>query len=167
MYNDYSKLFNFYQVFDILVVGDFMKNKGFTLVELIAVIVVLGVIILIGSTNVIGQLTGSKKNASKIAMKNLEDAAITYALDKYSIPGKPDFMPNSCAIPYELTAVEAEGQCLKRVSVSQLIDLGFFTDSQNVCNKSSQIMVYKFKALNGDKYVYDFKAYVPDDVCKY
>lgn len=53
-----------------------MKNKkGFTLVELLAVIVILAVIILIASSNVGGIMNDARKNALAIEGNRLIDAA--------------------------------------------------------------------------------------------
>ena len=55
-----------------------IKNKkGFTLVELLAVIVVLAIILLIASNNVFGQINKARKNALSIEGTYLVDAATT------------------------------------------------------------------------------------------
>lgn len=51
------------------------NNSGFTLVELLAVIVILAVIILIASSNVGGIMTDARKNALAIEGNRLIDAA--------------------------------------------------------------------------------------------
>ena len=51
------------------------SQKGFTLVELLAVIVVLAIILLIASNNVFTQITKARKNALAIEGNELIDAA--------------------------------------------------------------------------------------------
>lgn len=53
------------------------NKKGFTLVELLAVIVVLGIIALIGFTSVGGIISDSKKSAAKQTVTNYVSAAKT------------------------------------------------------------------------------------------
>ena len=51
-----------------------MKNKGFTLVELLAVIVVLSIIALIGYSSVGNIISSTQDNSNKITMKNYAKA---------------------------------------------------------------------------------------------
>ena len=58
-----------------------MKKKGFTLIELIAVVVILGVIALIAVPAVTYYLSGAQNDAYKIAEQNLADAAYNMFAD--------------------------------------------------------------------------------------
>ena len=58
-----------------------MKNRGFTLVELLAVIVILGILLTLATTNVFGVLNNSKKGISDYTRTQIEDAANLYATD--------------------------------------------------------------------------------------
>ena len=60
--------------------GDKMKknNKGFTLVELIATIVLLSVILTVGSYSIKGIMEKSKEQDYEILVNNINDAAETY-----------------------------------------------------------------------------------------
>lgn len=55
-----------------------MKNKGFTLVELLAVIVVLGIIMVIATTSVSKSLEESRKRAKFIAAEEITEIAAAY-----------------------------------------------------------------------------------------
>ena len=55
-----------------------MNKKGFTLVELLAVIVILALIALIAYPNVTKIISGAKENTNKIQMSALNQAMDTY-----------------------------------------------------------------------------------------
>ena len=55
-----------------------MNKKGFTLVELLATVVILGVLITIASFSATMMINNAKKKAGAIAVTNLKEAAITY-----------------------------------------------------------------------------------------
>ena len=58
-----------------------MKNKGFTLVELLAVLVILGMISLIIIPSVSGTLNASRKNSYQKQIKVLETAAEKWGVE--------------------------------------------------------------------------------------
>ena len=57
-----------------------MKNRGFTLIEILTVIVILGVILSITVPTVLGMINNSKQNMYDIQVKNIESAAEAYIL---------------------------------------------------------------------------------------
>ncbi len=64
---------------DNMSVGDNMKNKkGFTLVELLAVIVVLSVILVIASSNVFSYINDSKEKTRYLAAKEIVEMSEAY-----------------------------------------------------------------------------------------
>lgn len=88
-----------------------LNKKGFTLVELLAVIVVLAIIALIGFTSVGGIIDSTKKNAAASTASNFEHAAKTYCGVKMtelqgSLPtavtssGEIDFDNNGSTVTY-------------------------------------------------------------------
>ena len=58
-----------------------MKSKGFTLVELLAVIVILAVISLIATPMVLGVIEKSKKSAAIESVNGIVDAAEKYMIE--------------------------------------------------------------------------------------
>ena len=70
---------------DNMIIGDSMKNKGFTLVELLAVITILAIIMVIATTNVLKSINDSKEKTRYMAAKEIVKIAEVY------------FANNSCA----------------------------------------------------------------------
>lgn len=67
-----------------------MKNKGFTLVELMGVIVLLGVLILIAVPAVTGILKSSKDDLYQTQLRTIETAAKNWASDEENLKYLPD-----------------------------------------------------------------------------
>ena len=60
-----------------------MRNqKGFTLVELLAVIVVIAILMTVASTSVFGILSDSKDKLLEEQISSLKEAAVTYVNSK-------------------------------------------------------------------------------------
>ena len=57
------------------------KKKGFTLIELIVVIVILGILLLVLVPNVIGAKTKADAVAYDLTIKKLHDAAVLFTID--------------------------------------------------------------------------------------
>jgi len=62
-----------------------MNNKGFTLIELIVTIVILGVVMSIGTYSIISIVNSSKEENYESLIKNIKSAVETYAIEcKYA-----------------------------------------------------------------------------------
>ena len=66
------------------------SEGGFTLIELMVVIVILGLLIGLVVPNVWHALTSSTKDAAEIQMKNMSDAVQLYYLEERSLPSSLD-----------------------------------------------------------------------------
>ena len=62
-----------------------MKNKGFTLVELLAVIVILAVISLIATPMILGVVEEAKKSSFKDSVLSAFDAVEYYDIEKWDM----------------------------------------------------------------------------------
>lgn len=63
-----------------------MNNKGFTLVEMLAVVVILGIVMGIATNGVINYINTSKKKSEDVFISKLESAIVAYIdLNKASI----------------------------------------------------------------------------------
>ena len=60
--------------------GDIMKNKGFTIVELMAVIIILGAVMLVAIQNIIKILNNSKKSLGEEQKRAIENAARSWGV---------------------------------------------------------------------------------------
>ena len=58
-----------------------MKNKGFTLIEIIAVIIIIGILMIITIPNISGFLSDSRVSAYKSHEKTMEEAARSYTIE--------------------------------------------------------------------------------------
>lgn len=119
-----------------------MNKKGFTLTELLGVIVVLAVIIgiaMMASTSIMNK---SKIKLYREMEDNLKDVAITYYLDTED----------------------------SEVTVGELIDQGYFEDNKGYCKKEYviKISVEKIKGASTIKDGYvpeDYEAIVEEGTC--
>ncbi|MBE6161904.1 MAG: type II secretion system protein [Firmicutes bacterium] len=120
-----------------------LNKKGFTLVELLAVIAVLGIIIGIATMNVISAINKSKSETQKEMIGNLKEAAVSYAVDHN----------------YKITKSSTD-DCFKNsdtcvISVDTLKNNGYFEDNKGYCKGSISVQ------RTDDDYI----ATVDNDIC--
>lgn len=146
-----------------------MRNKGFTLVELLAVIVVLAVLIGIVTTSVAKYINQSRNSAKNINLDNLKDAAISYVLDNKSVK-----IANSCAYDSGLKVDINNYQSINNpckgtanyyvlVTIKDLKDKAYFDDVSSNCEETAQVLVYKQKDVDNNVNYY---ADILDEACK-
>ena len=107
-----------------------MKNTKFTLIELIAVVVLLGMSIIIMSTITLPKMTNSREKAFRVEttkiVKATEKAIKDYKLSKFVVQNNSD----SCAID--------ERYCF---SIKELVNLRYYDG--NINHYSGKIEAYK------------------------
>ena len=138
------------------------KKQGFTLIELIAVIAVLGIIITISAASVSGVMKKAKDKASEEIRANLREAAITYSLSEYKLQKCSESFSKEVYENKNITNYSSNTNCAVQISVATLKEEGFFEDSKNYCLDTDMVMVYRYK--NGENS--EYKAYVSDTACK-
>ena len=120
-----------------------MKNKGFTLPELLAVIVITGLLVTIAGVNIANVMNNSKRQTNEMILKNAEDAALTYALNSA-------FISNDCAVSNvindsNVSTEFTDSSCKKEVSIEALIKGGYFKDDAKKLKTDGKVVIYKLK----------------------
>ena len=145
-----------------------MKKKGFTLPELIAVIVVVAILAIIAVTNVSKVMIDSREKLKAQSLNQVRDSAASYGM-------KELFISNNCAINYIVDKDHPislpSGCSVTTVKVGDLITKGYFKDDSNNLKKDGEITIYKYKTCNPNPYNssdevcnYDIKAYVTESL---
>lgn len=119
-----------------------MKNKGFTIVELLAVIVVLAILILVAVPNITGIIQSSSNQANTIMEDNLKEAAILYAQSTKGIGIK------DCSVVVNKGNYEDQkdqAKCLTGIKVMELIGKGMFSDAKGNCDANAIVYYYNYK----------------------
>ena len=155
-----------------------MKNKGFTLSELLAVIAILSILILVASVSIVTIVNNSKNKTNEETLKNLKDAAETFALEKA-------FIPSSCAIDYtiddsksysksgcemitlnDLNNLDSSLPSTKllgaiKLKVQSLINNQYFSDTAGVVKSDGYVIIYKYVTSNGN---YEIKSFASSNL---
>lgn len=135
-------------------------RKGFTLVELLAVIAILAILVLIATPLVTKYIMQASETSKSETLRNVEDAALVYAMEHSN---DTMFIPSSCATSDD-NPNNLNSNCKKNVMVSKLIDDGFYKDDAKKLKRDGIITIYKYKYNKDGKEIYDLKAYVPEDI---
>lgn len=140
------------------------KNCGFTLVELLAVIVVLAVVITLASRTVFRIIRNTKEQTAFEMRESLKEAALTYSftnshLTKCSVSFSKELYENNNASHLN-DAINAS--CLIKIRVDTLKNAGLFEDNHEYCNNNDEVVVYRYTDSLGNS---EYKAYASDTTC--
>lgn len=137
------------------------KNSGFTLTELLAVVLILSILVTLATTGIMTILNRSKNDISTQIRNNLKESALTYVLESFYL--------QKCERNFSLemesgntTNLDANKTCFKSVTVSELVEKGFFDNNRDTCKMEDSVIVYRYD--NGD--YSDYKTYIGEDVCR-
>ena len=105
-----------------------MNKKGFTLVEVLAVIVIIGIVAMMASTGVMKVRENSLKKLLNSKIEELEASAILYGQENQNSLG------GACVVDGE------EYSFCKLVTVKFLIDEGYYTTSEENKNNKKDLI---------------------------
>lgn len=130
-----------------------MKNKkGFTLVELLAVIVILGIILVIATSRVINHINDSRAKAKYIAAKDIVEIAEAY------IETETEDIENGCV---SVITLINKGYLEEDVTNPETGENGNINDNQVICkdDSSSSDKQVEYSDNNGQGYYFDGYMY--------
>ncbi len=117
-----------------------MKKNGFTLIEVLAVIVILGIIMSIGAISVINIRNNSYKDLLETKKQNLEAAAIVYGQEN------PDVLKDKCEVD------NYKSDYCAMVTVATLINGKYFKSTEtNASGEADLINNVTNKSMKNDK----------------
>ena len=138
-----------------------MKNKGFTLVELLAVIVVLAIIALIGYSSVGNIISSTQNNSNKVTMKNYAKA-VDQAIFLYEMNNSDSDVPELNStwlkenVKFEKATVECEYATYDKTSSLYGCKINdsdktycYTSDTAVECNKNKLSKIYGSSLQNG------------------
>ncbi len=141
-----------------------MNQKGFTLVEILAVIVVLGILMTVAGIGVTKVINDSRDKLIEDQMKSLADTAINYVANE-------GFFFDACPEGFNPTSptTSEKNKCYREVTVESLIQSGLFDNQKDVCNPNKFVLVYREGVYdNAGKLLYsNMLSYVPEGTCGY
>lgn len=108
-----------------------MNNKGFTLIEVLAVIVLLVIIMVIAAPNITKQINRKEKEEQNLLNEKIENASMLY-VSKYYLDDILSSSPNTNIISFTLKDLQEDG----------LININKNGNCKNVISKD--IIVYNF-----------------------
>ena len=140
------------------------KNSGFTLVELLAVVVILAVVITLASRSVFRIIRNTKEQTAFEMRESLKEAALTYSfthahLTKCSVSFSNELYENKNTSHINDAA---NASCLTKIRVDTLKEAGLFEDNHEYCNNSDTVVVYRYTDTYGNS---EYKTYASDSAC--
>jgi len=133
------------------------ENKGFTLMELLAVIVIIAVVVSVASVSINAVTKNAREKASEEMRGSLKDAAIIHALDSVYL--------QKCTGNFSESDYSSwsRRKCATKITVSTLKSKGLFEDNRGYCSNDTEVIVYRYSDETSVNSNYD--AYVSDDAC--
>lgn len=137
------------------------SSSGFTLVELLAVIAVLGIVITAATTSVLVILDKARKGISKEMQGSLKDVAITYVIDSAHLQKCPIQFSKDVYEKNDISKLSQNSACAQKILVQELIKAGVFEDKKGYCASTDFVVVYRYNDGTSSEY----KAYISDNAC--
>lgn len=122
-----------------------MKKNGFTLIEVLAVIVILGIIMSIGAISVINIRNNSYKDLLETKKQNLEAAAIVYGQENPGVLKDKcevdNYKSDYCAVVTVATLIN--GKYFKSTETNASGEADLINNVTNKSMKNDKIQIYR------------------------
>lgn len=141
------------------------RKKGFTLVELLAVMVVLAIIITIASSSVYRLVNRAKEDTAREMRNSLKEAALNYVMGNIHLDKCPSVDSDKDYTEEEIEALPSS--CKKVLTAQTLIESTDFEDPRGFCYRknadNAEVIVYRFNGNDGNS---EYKAFVNEKYCQ-
>lgn len=136
-----------------------MRENGFTLIEILAVIIVLAILIVITVPNVMKTIMGQEEKLTSQTIKNLGDAALSYAEENIFL--------SKCESTFEPTDIDSKSKkdCTIKISVATIIESGYFDDPKNNCKRDKSVLVYRYINNEDGNEIDEYRYFIEPDTC--
>ena len=142
------------------------QKKGFTLVELLAVITVLAIIITVAGSSVYKLVNKSKEQTGEEMRNSLKEAALNYVMGNIHLDKCPPVDANKEYTESEINNLPSS--CKTTIKASVLVESNEFEDPRGFCyskngnGEDAVVIVYRFNDKNGNS---EYKAFVNEKYC--
>lgn len=121
------------------------NNKGFTLVEIIAVITILSLLMIVTIPSIGKFLSNSKSQISSLTKKNLEESAKMFAQEVYMCDSSSDITSVLNTLLRKTNIDCKEARLLLKsgitITIGFLKEKEYFSDRSNNCNEDGKVTV--------------------------
>ena len=121
-----------------------MNNKAFTLIELLAIIIILGLLATIAAPNIMSAIKSSSEKADERQKKLIVEAAERWAVDN----------------PNELAEKMTENKAI--IKIEDLKEEGYLSDEINSPSTKGEMQGCVLIEKIGNKYIYEYRN---DNTC--
>lgn len=122
------------------------NNNGFTLVELLAIIVILAIIMVLAAPNMTKQISEKEKTDQTILDEKIDNAARIYAAKYYSSKIVNCTSDGDCGISFTLNDLEQDGLINLKEKCSDTSDKTISTQNIKI-ERSSGTIIYNYDGI--------------------
>lgn len=128
-----------------------MRKNGFTLTELMAVVIILGLLVGIASFGVVNTVNRSKIKSAEKMRDDLLDSAVAYGLENIFL--------TKCSTGFDpKNPTSRDVKCYQEILASKIIEEeAIYRDDAKHCDRSGKIIIYND---NGE-----YKASAEENIC--
>ncbi len=137
-----------------------MKRNGFTLIEVLSVVALLGILALVAGSSIFSVMENERNKLLEEQIANLGDSALSFAIQKrYFFDVCPEgFDPKN-------PTTSLKNKCYREITVSQILESELFENKNDLCSDEDVGPIIVYKEKSGKSSV--LKSYVPEEMCTY